>query len=103
DFLADGPDGRPYLQVFSNCTQLIRNLPALVHDEHNVEDVDTDGPDDEYDALRYGLMATHSGNAFLTESIPFVVRTLADTDDDERDYEAELGGQRWPPRVARRG
>lgn len=57
EFLKDAPDGRPHLQVFSGCQQLIKNLPALVYDAHKVEDVDTDGPDDEYDALRYGLMA----------------------------------------------
>lgn len=57
EFLKDAPDGRPHLQVFSSCQQLIKNLPALVYDAHKVEDVDTDGPDDEYDALRYGLMA----------------------------------------------
>jgi hypothetical protein len=57
EFLADDPsDGRPYLQVLAHCTQLIENLPSLVHDPHRVEDVDTHGADDEYDALRYGLM-----------------------------------------------
>lgn len=57
EYLKDAPDGRPHLQVFSSCLQLIKNLPALVYDARKVEDVDTDGPDDEYDALRYGLMA----------------------------------------------
>ena len=59
DFLAEAPDGRPFLQVFETCRALIRNLPALVYDQHQVEDVDSDGPDDEYDALRYGLQAAH--------------------------------------------
>jgi hypothetical protein len=59
EFLADGIDGKPMLQVFDSCRQLIKNLPTLVRDTHHVEDVDTDGPDDEYDALRYGLMAAH--------------------------------------------
>ena len=57
EYLRMAPDGRPHLQVFSTCQQLVKNLPALVYDAHKVEDVDTDGPDDEYDALRYGLMA----------------------------------------------
>jgi hypothetical protein len=57
EYLKTAPDGRPHLQVFSTCQQLVKNLPALVYDAHKVEDVDTDGPDDEYDALRYGLMA----------------------------------------------
>lgn len=59
EMLAIAEDGLPYLQVFDTCTQLIKNLPALVYDQHQVEDVDTDGPDDEADALRYGAMAAH--------------------------------------------
>jgi hypothetical protein len=59
DFLAEGPDGRPYLQIFETCPRLCATLPALVYDTHRVEDVDTHGDDDEYDALRYGLMAAH--------------------------------------------
>lgn len=46
----------PMLQVFSSCTNLIRTLPALVYDLHRVEDVDSDGEDHAYDALRYLLM-----------------------------------------------
>ena len=57
EFLRDDAEGVPMLQVFDTCHELIRNIPALVHDEHRVEDVNTDGPDDEADTLRYGLMA----------------------------------------------
>ena len=64
EFMADGDDAVPLLQVFSTCRQLIKNIPALVRDAHRVEDVDTDGPDDEYDALRYGAMAAHWVEAF---------------------------------------
>ena len=55
----EGPDGRPMsrLQIFSTCANLIRTLPQLVYDRHNVEDVDTDCEDHAYDALRYGLMS----------------------------------------------
>jgi hypothetical protein len=64
--LADLPDGRPGLQIFSTCTSLIECLPSLVSDPHNPEDalkVDCDpatglGGDDEYDMLRYGLTNT---------------------------------------------
>lgn len=59
EFMSDDEAGQPYLQVFDTCAQLVKNLPSLVYDKHRVEDVDTDGPDDEYDALRYGLMAAH--------------------------------------------
>lgn len=70
EYLRDAPDGRPHLQVFSTCQQLIKNLPALVYDAHRVEDVDTDGPDDEYDALRYGLMAIEKIPDFTALSHP---------------------------------
>lgn len=55
------PDEPPTLKVglriFSNCTNLIRTLPMLVHDTTNPEDLDTDGEDHAPDALRYGLMS----------------------------------------------
>lgn len=53
--LEDLPDGRPGLVVFETCANLIRTLPALVHDAVRVEDVDTTQEDHAYDALRYGL------------------------------------------------
>jgi phage terminase large subunit len=46
----------PLWQVFETCSNLIRTLPALIHDEHDPEDVDTKGEDHAPDALRYGLM-----------------------------------------------
>lgn len=52
-----GEDGKPMLYVFSTCAHLIRTLPALQHDEHKPEDVDTEGEDHAPDALRYGCMA----------------------------------------------
>ncbi len=48
-------DGAPLLQVTSNCTALIRTLPALPHDKVNVEDVDTAAEDHAFDALKYLL------------------------------------------------
>lgn len=47
----------PMLFVFSTCTNLIRTLPALQHDENRPEDVDSDGEDHAGDALRYGAMS----------------------------------------------
>lgn len=46
----------PRLQVFSTCANLIRTLPSLIHDDKDVEDVDTDGEDHAADTLRYLLM-----------------------------------------------
>lgn len=44
------------LQVFPQCKDYIRTLPALVYDKNKVEDVDTDGEDHGPDASRYGVM-----------------------------------------------
>lgn len=54
-------DGKPGLQVFTTCRNLIRTLPALPYDDTRVEDVDTDAEDHAYDALRYGLLGRVPG------------------------------------------
>ena len=46
----------PMWRVFEGCTNLIRTLPGLEHDDHDPEDVNSDGEDHAPDALRYGLM-----------------------------------------------
>lgn len=56
-WLAPSPDTRPWLTFDPECRYLRRTLPALVSDEHNPEDVDSDGDDHGADALRYGLMS----------------------------------------------
>jgi phage terminase large subunit len=60
-FLAPRPDpngGRltARLRITSNCANLIRTLPEMIHDEKDVEDLDTGLEDHAADALRYGLM-----------------------------------------------
>lgn len=54
--LAFDTQGYPRLQVFNTCKHFIRTVPALVYDEANVEDIDTDGEDHIYDELRYVCM-----------------------------------------------
>ena len=54
--LAFDGEGEPMLQVFSSCKHFIRTIPALVYDEADVEDIDTDGEDHIYDECRYLLM-----------------------------------------------
>jgi hypothetical protein len=96
EMLADAEDGRPYLQVFSSCRQLVKNLPALVYDRHVVEDLDSDGPDDESDALRYGLMAAHwTVRVKLPGPIP--LREMAGVPaSNPRDWAAQFLGPREP-------
>ena len=46
----------PRLVFFSNCTNVIAQLPSIPLDKRNPEDVDTNAEDHLYDALRYGIM-----------------------------------------------
>jgi hypothetical protein len=57
NWLSLAPDGLPYWIVAETCVNLIRTLPQLVHDENNVEDVDTTGEDHAPDDCRYCLKA----------------------------------------------
>lgn len=47
----------PMVVVFNNCKHLIRTLPSLTLDNHNLEDVDTSLEDHIYDSFRYGMMS----------------------------------------------
>lgn len=55
--IKDRPEG-PGLWITENCRRLIQHLPALTRDKKNLEDIDTDQPDHDYDVLRYRVMAT---------------------------------------------
>lgn len=52
-----GQDGDPMLFTFSTCTDFIRTVPALQHDQAHAEDVDTDGEDHAGDDARYACMS----------------------------------------------
>lgn len=54
---------KPLLQFFNTCYNSIRTIPALIHDEHKPEDVDTDGEDHAADETRYMLVSLHEGRA----------------------------------------
>jgi len=45
----------PYWIVTDNCSNLIRTIPMLIHDEHLVEAYDTTGDDHMGDQASYGL------------------------------------------------
>jgi len=55
------------LQVFDICLEYIRTFPALIHDERNPEDVDSDGEDHCGDMVRYGVMSRPSPNLTIKE------------------------------------
>ena len=49
--------GRPKLQMFNTCVNLVKELQALPLSKTNPEDVDTHAADHAYDALRYLIMS----------------------------------------------
>ncbi len=53
----DRETGRPRLQIFNTCTNLIKELQSLPLAKSNPEDVDTHSQDHAYDALRYMIMS----------------------------------------------
>jgi hypothetical protein len=50
-------DGRPKMQFFNSCPNIIRELQTLPIDKTRPEDVDTKAADHAYDALRYLIMS----------------------------------------------
>lgn len=55
--LAFDEEGRPMFYVFNTCKHFIRCIPSLVYSETNVEDVDSDQEDHNYDEWRYVCMS----------------------------------------------
>jgi hypothetical protein len=49
--------GRPRMQMFNTCPNLIRELQSIPLDKNNPEDVNTHASDHAYDALRYLIMS----------------------------------------------
>ena len=57
EYLKVQPNGRPRLQIFNTCPNLIKELQSIPLDKRNPEDVDTHAADHAYDALRYLIMS----------------------------------------------
>lgn len=84
--LAFDDDGHPMLYVFHTCKHMIRTLPALVYDETDVEDVDTDGEDHAYDELRYICMRNPISPA-LKKATPLIVYDPLDLHTEDTKYD----------------
>ena len=67
EYLRTQPSGRPKIQIFSNCPNLIRELQSIPLDKSNPEDVDTHAPDHAYDALRYLIMSRPKVNDIFNQ------------------------------------
>ena len=57
EFLKVQENGRPKLQIFNICPDLLRELQSIPLSKTNPEDVDTHASDHAYDALRYMIMS----------------------------------------------
>jgi len=57
EYLKIRENGRPKLQIFNTCPNLIRELQSIPLSKTNPEDVDTHASDHAYDALRYLIMS----------------------------------------------
>ena len=57
EYLKIRSSGRPRIQIFNTCPNLIRELQSIPLDKNNPEDVDTHASDHAYDALRYLIMS----------------------------------------------
>ena len=57
EYLRVQTSGRPRLQIFNTCPNLIRELQSIPLSKNNPEDVDTNASDHAYDALRYLIMS----------------------------------------------
>ena len=49
-------EGYPRMYVLDSCKDFIRTIPSLVHDEHEPEDLDSNGEDHAADEWRYLCM-----------------------------------------------
>ena len=56
EYLKVRENGRPKLQIFNTCPNLVRELQGIPLSKTNPEDVDTNASDHAYDALRYMIM-----------------------------------------------
>lgn len=59
--------GRPRMQIFNTCPNLINELQGIPLDKNNPEDVDTHAQDHAYDALRYLIMSRPRVNDALSQ------------------------------------
>jgi hypothetical protein len=66
----DGESGSPMIYIFSTCTDTIRTLPELQHDDKHPEDIDTESEDHAADMLRYACMSRPWVKKDRTEELP---------------------------------
>jgi hypothetical protein len=71
----------PMLVTFDTCVDFVRTFPALQHDHHRPEDVDSDGEDHAGDDTRYACMSRPY--TLRAADAPKTVRAMRDMTFDE--------------------
>ena len=90
EFLKLRPDGKPGMLFTTDCPRIIRDLPALQHDEKNPSDVAKEPHDITHspDAIRYALIYRTMGARLEP------VKPERDEDETVEDYDEYMtGGQ----------
>jgi len=67
----DKETGRPKMQIFNSCPNLIKELQTIPVDKSKPEDVDTKAQDHAYDALRYLIMSRPRANSSWDDMFKF--------------------------------
>ena len=78
--------GRPRMQIFSTCPNLIRELQSLPADKTRPEDVDTKAQDHAYDALRYMIMSRPRSTSPFEQMFEFKRSLSYEAADNEFGY-----------------
>lgn len=85
------------LRLTSNCVNAIRTIPEMLHDERNVEDLNTTLEDHAPDGIRYGLMELGIDPASLAEVSEIqdvaLIKTSQKREEEEIEAEKQLGKQ----------
>ena len=71
EYLKITQSGRPRIQIFNTCPNMIRELQGIPLDKSNPEDVNTHAPDHAYDALRYLIMSRPRINDTMSQMRQF--------------------------------
>lgn len=74
----------PKLFIFSTCENMIRTIPALVHDDLHPEDINNKGEDHAADELRYFLQTLREGHT--PRPLTFVERRLKEMKEKEEEF-----------------
>ncbi len=86
EYLKVKQSGRPRIQIFNTCPNLIRELQSIPLDKSKPEDVDTHASDHAYDALRYLIMARPRINDTISQLRQFRRETSFNPSDSTFGY-----------------